>query len=222
VLSAESGLDAITRLSNQPSGELRVTAPAFVTQTGLMDSFAEFATANTGVKIKFNFSDHPRDLIRDEFDIAIRAGRFPDSELMSRNIGRSSRILVASPEYVNNREPPALPENLEEWDWLHFSMRPEKVEMISESGESTSVSCKYRIEVDAAYALNEFALRGLGITPLPENLANRGIRQGTLVRIMPEWSLAPLELHAVWPDRSRRESLTLMFVRFLVDKSANM
>lgn len=221
--AAETGLDAINLMSNQPTGELRVSAPAFVTQTSMMDSFAEFAKANPGVALKFNFSDHSRDLIKDGFDVAIRAGgKLRDSELMSRNIGRADRVLVASPDYVASHQPPSHPSDLEKWDWLHFSMRPERAQLISDTGESASFACKIRIEVDSANALYELAVRGLGLTPLPEHLANRGFRQGELVRVLPQWSLPGLSFHAVWPDRSRRESLTLIFVRFLAGESNNM
>lgn len=220
--AAETGLDAINLISNEPSGELRVTAPAFVTQTGMMDSFAEFAKSNPGVALKFNFSDHPRDLIKEGFDVGIRAGLMQDSELMSRNIGKVDRILVASPEYVAEKKAPVHPKDLEHWDWLHFSMRPEKADFISNDGESATVAYKFHIEVDSAQALYELAVRGLGLTPLPENLAKRGFRQGELVRVIPEWSSAPLELHAVWPDRSRRESLSLIFVRFLASQAGRL
>ena len=66
--------------------------------------------------------------------------------------------------------------------------------------EKTSVSSKFRIEVDSVYALYEFALRGLGVTRLTENLANRGTRKGELVRVLPDWACEPLEFYAVWPD----------------------
>ncbi len=220
--AAETGLDAINLMSNQPTGELRITAPAFVTQTGMMDSFAEFAKSNPGIVLKFNFSDHSRDLISEGFDVAIRAAKLQDSELMSRSIGRADRLLVASPDYIASQQTANHPRDLEKWSWLHFSMRPERAELISEAGESASVECKHRIEVDSAYALYEFAVRGLGLTPLPAHLANRGFQLGELVRVMPEWSVPPIELHAVWPDRSRRESLTLIFVRFLANQSNNL
>jgi len=138
---------------------------------------------------------------------------------MSRKVGQVDRLLVASPAYAASRKIPTHPKDLEQWDWLHLSMRPERAELISKSGETASFACKIHVEVDSVYALSEFAIRGVGITPLPEHLANRGIEQGELIRVLPEWSMPPLEFHAVWPDRSRRESLTLIFIRYLANNS---
>ena len=217
--AAETGLDAINLMSNQPTGELRITAPAFVTQTGLMELFSEFAKTHPGIKLKFHFSDQSQNLIKEGFDVGIRAGFMQDSDLMSRSIGQIKRLLVASPEYVDSKQPPTHPKELEHWDWIHFSQRPERIDMVSDDGENVSLATKFSIEVDSVYALSEFAMHGLGLTRLPENLANRGIEQGELIRVMPEWSFAPLEYHAVWPDRSRRESIVLIFTRFLAGKS---
>jgi len=220
--AAETGLDAISQVSNQPAGELRVTAPAFVTQTGLMDTFAEFAEIYPGVILRLSFSDHPHDLIKEGFDVGIRAGWPKNSEMMSRNIGQADRFLVASPDYVASRPTPRHPSDLESWDWVHFSMRSERMQVMSDAGKSTSIVCKFRIEVDSAYAMYELAIRGMGLTAIPENLARRGFQHGELVQVIPDWSVKPLKFYAVWPDRSRRESLTLIFVRFLAGKSLNV
>ncbi len=217
--AAESGLDEINQMSSQLAGELKVSVPAFVTQTGLMSLFAEFIKSNPSITLTFNFSDHPRDLIKEGFDLGIRAGLLQDSELMSRSIGQTSRLLVASPDYVASKQVPTHPSDLEQWDWLHFSMRPEKIDMVSGGGETVTVNNRYRVEVDSAYALGEFAMLGLGLTALPGNLANRAFRQGDLVHVMPEWSISPLMFNAVWPDRSRRETITLNFIRFLASRS---
>ncbi|MEL7343971.1 MAG: LysR family transcriptional regulator [Pseudomonadota bacterium] len=213
--AAETGLDAINLSSADPQGALRVTAPAFVTQTPLVDRFADFAKAYPKVSLNLDFSDTPRDLIKDGFDVGIRAGWLVDSELMTRNIGRGDRLLVASVSYAGARETPRHPRDLADWDWIRFAMRPDQTELTSPSGEVEHVVGRSSIKVNTADALYEFAMRGLGVTAIPENLARQGISRGDLVHVLADWSLRPLGLHAVWPDQSRRESLTVMFVRFL-------
>lgn len=69
--------------------------------------------------------------------------------------------------------------------------------------------------VNSTGSLYEFALRGLGVTAIPENLACRGFNRGELLHVLPDRSLRPMGPHAVWPGQTRRENLTLLFVRFL-------
>ncbi|MEO0710425.1 MAG: LysR substrate-binding domain-containing protein, partial [Pseudomonadota bacterium] len=59
------------------------------------------------------------------------------------------------------------------------------------------------------------ACRNMGVTILPSFLAKQGIEEGRLIELLPDWHLRELGIFAVWPDKSRRESLTLLFVRFL-------
>lgn len=216
--AVEGGLDAINNQSDTPKGALRITAPAFTTQTDLMDAFSAFAHTHPKVSLSFDFSDAPRDLIRDGFDVAIRAGWLEDSELMTRNIGRAARFLVASPDYVAGRPVPGHPSALEDWDWIRFSIRPDQTNLTNVDGQSVTVLGRSHVTVNSASALYEFAARGIGITSIPENLARRGFQRGELVHVLPEWSLRPLGLHAVWPYQARRENLTTLFVRFLASR----
>ncbi|MFK7962531.1 MAG: LysR family transcriptional regulator [Burkholderiaceae bacterium] len=213
--AAESGLDAIRPTSSEPHGGLRISAPAFLTQTELMDSFARFAKEYPKVSLDFEFSDHPRELIRDGFDVAIRAGWLKDSELLSRNIGMTERLLVASPAYFSSMPKPSHPHDLQAWNWVRFALRPDQVELIGTNGDVVSVVGKSNVVVDSANALYELVLRGLGLSVVPENFAARACEKGDLIHVLPEWSPRPLGLHAVWADQSRRMNLTLMFVRFI-------
>ena len=213
--AAETGLDAISPLSKEPSGALKVTAPAFVTQTELMEDFTRFASAYPKVDLDFDFSDRPSDVIRDGFDVAIRAGWLDDSDLMVRTIGHVDRFLVASPSYFETMPAPKTPSDLETWDWIRFVMRANQTEMTSKDGQVVKVVGKSSVSVNSASALYEFSVRGLGLTAIPEHLACRGFDRGELVHVLPEWTMKPLGLHAIWPNQSRRENLTTLFVRFV-------
>lgn len=220
--AAEMGLDAVNPLSKEPTGSLRVSAPAFIGQTQLMETFAQFIRAYPAVDVSFHFSDHRSDLIGDGFDVAIRAGWLEDSDLMTRKIGHTDRFLVASPSYVASHPEPKAPNDLENWDWIRFEMRPNRTDLTSSDGEVTSVTGQSSVTVNSAEALYEFASHGLGVTAIPEHLACRGFDRGDLVHVLPTWALKPLGLYAVWPNQSRRENLTTVFVRFLAADAATL
>ncbi len=217
--AAEIGIDAVSSTSEAPSGLLRVTAPAFLTQTAMMDAFAAFMRKYPKVEVNLSFSDQTRDLIKDGFDVAIRAGWLVNSEFLTRTIGHIDRTLVASPDYAASKPVPSHPRELESWDWIRFVMRPDQTELTSKTGQTVMVTGKSNVSVNSANALYEFAIRGVGLSAIPDHLARRGFESGDLVHVLPDWSLHPLGLHAVWPDNSRRENLTSLMVRFLADAS---
>lgn len=215
--AAETGLDAINLVSAQPTGDLRITVPAFIMETNMMDAFGEFAKAFPKVVLRMNFSDRSHSLIKDGFDVGVRAGWLSDSELMSRTLCRVNRVLIASPDYVASKPTPQHPKDIENWDWIHFSVRQERVEFIAQDGRSVSTDTRYHIEADSAKATYELAVRSLGLAVIPEMWARRGMQQGEVVQVLPNWFPKQMELRVIWPDRSRRESLTMMFVRWLAE-----
>lgn len=122
---------------------------------------------------------------------------------------------MASPDYLASKPSPSQPSDLEEWDWIRFAMRPDKTELISSQGKAVSVTGQSHVSVNSADALYEFAARGLGVSAIPEHLACRGFDRGDLLPVLPQWSLKPLGIYSIWPGQSRRENLTMIFVRFL-------
>lgn len=107
---------------------------------------------------------------------------------------------------------------MDDWDWIRYRNRPDVTTFTSPDGKEESVTGNAQIEVDSIDAVYHLATLNTGATVLPSFLAERGEVAGTLVRLLPDWRLRPLGIYAVWPDKSRRESLTLLFVRYLAQQ----
>ncbi|MDV7141567.1 LysR family transcriptional regulator [Tropicimonas sp. TH_r6] len=216
--SAETGLNELNALSLEPAGALRVSVPAFMAGSGLSTAIAEFIRLHPHVALSVSYTDYRVDLLSDGFDVNIRAGWLQDSSMMSRKLGDMERVLVAGADYAASRPRPEHPTDLEAWDWIGFAHRPDTEDFFSPEGSSVKVLGQSQLQVDSAEALYHFTRLNLGLTILPSYLAARGEATGAFVRLLPDWGLRPLGLHAVWPDQSRRENLTLLFVRFLADR----
>lgn len=217
--AAEKGLDFVTPSADTPKGLLRASFPAFVTKTALMDTIEEFTAAYPDIMLHLDFSDHQRDLIKEGYDIGIRIGVLKDSELLTRRIGNIPRLLVCSRSYAEGRDMPTRPSEVEAWDWVQFAVRGDQFTLTSADGETAKVKGRGNTTVNSADAVHQLVLRGFGLSPLPENIARKGIEVGDFVHILPDWTLDPLGLHAVWPNRANKENLTMVLVRFLTETS---
>ncbi|MGB3688962.1 MAG: LysR family transcriptional regulator [Jannaschia helgolandensis] len=215
--SAEAGLNEINATMQDPVGALRVSIPAFLSTSDLSTAMAAFIKRYPNVALSLFYSDRRVEIIENGLDLAIKAGSLSDSAMMSRKLGIIPRALVAGAEYASARPVPSRPADMEDWDWIRYQQRSDTIELTSDKGETESVTGRSQIEVDSANALYHFAMQDVGASVLPENLAARGVASGSLVRLLPKWRLGDIDLHAVWPDSSRRETLTLLFVRFLAD-----
>lgn len=215
--NAEAGLDELNAMSDEPVGALRVSLPAFMATGPLSTAVAKFTQRYPNVSLIVSYTDRKMRLIEDGFDLNIRVGWLDDSSMMSRKLAQGQRWLVAGAGYASTRVAPQRPSDLAEWDWILYQQRSDVIEFTAPSGEVEKVKGEGQVAVDSIEALYHFTTLDLGVTVLPSYLAKRGMESGRLVRLLPEWGLRPLGIYAVWPDKTRRESLTLLFARFLVD-----
>lgn len=217
IRSAEAGLNDLNALTIEPVGSLRVSMPAFMSSSGLARAVGEFTRAHSLVSLSVNFSDRPVGLIEAGYDVNIRVGWLDDSAMMSRKLGEEGRMLVAGATYAADRPLPTRPKDLESWDWIGYDQRQDTIAFTAPDGTIEKVTGTSHLRVDSVDALHTFTTQNLGVTVLPDHLAQRGIDHGQLIQLLPDWSLPELGFYAVWPDKSRRESLALLFVRFLAD-----
>lgn len=213
--NAEAGLDELNAMATEPVGALRISVPAFMATGPVSTAIARFADRYPGVSLSVCYTDHKMRLIEDGFDMAVRVGWLDDTSVMSHQLADGQRTLVAGTDYARTRAAPTRPADLEDWDWIRFQNRPDATSFTGPDGAVETVTGKVRVEIDSIDALFHVATQNIGVTVLPSYLAQRGIDAGTLVQLLPAWKLRPLGIYAVWPDQSRRESLTTLFVRFL-------
>lgn len=212
---AEAGLNDLNARQDEPVGALRISLPGFLSSSGLTSYLARFLTQYPQVALTISYTDRRINLIEDGFDMSIRVGWLSDSTMMSRKLGEIERLLVAGLDYAASRPRPCVPGDLESWDWIRFRQRPDKTVLRHRNGDQASVIGRSRLEVDSADAMAHLAQQNMGASVLPAFLAQRGIENGHLVRLLPGWTAEPAGIYAIWPDRSRRDSLTRLLVRFL-------
>ncbi|MEM6385610.1 MAG: LysR family transcriptional regulator [Pseudomonadota bacterium] len=216
--SAEAGLNDISALSVEPVGAIRISIPAFMSSGSLCTAVADFAKLHPNVALSVSYTDNEVGLIDDGFDLNVRVGWLDDSSMMSRKLAVGQRVLVAGRDYASKRSDPKRPADLEDWDWIRYRNRADTTEFTGPDGETEKVTGRAQVEVDSIDALYHLSRQNMGVTILPSYLAERGKEAGNLVHLLPDWKLRELGIFAVWPDKSRRESLTLLFVRFLADQ----
>jgi DNA-binding transcriptional LysR family regulator len=221
IRSAESGLNELNALSEKPVGDLKMTLPAFMETSAVSSAIADFVKHYPEVNLSLSYTDQVVDMLSEGLDLRIRAGvdGIEDSSMMSRKLGKIKRLVVANKQYLTERPYPKHPSELKSWDWIRFEMRPGVIEFISPDHETVSIPENSRISVNSANALKYYVRQGIGISILPENLIENELNSGELIHMLPEWEVKSLECYAIWPDKSRRENLTMLLVRHLVEYS---
>ncbi|MEG2976988.1 MAG: LysR substrate-binding domain-containing protein [Comamonas sp.] len=188
-----------------PSGELRLAAPAGFTQHAA-PALGQWLAAHPALRLRLLMDDTPIDLIQARVDLALRFGNLQDSSWVARHLGRSATVLCASPQWLQaHGSTPQHPAELTQLPWLELS-RNEAVQT-DFLWHNHSTGQEYRLQVlpqmvsNHRSAVQQFCEAGLGIALLSAHDVAASLKNGTLVRLLPDWDMGMLDIWAVTASR---------------------
>lgn len=198
----------------QPSGVLRASLPVDFANTYLAPIIAEFARRYPGIAFDFDLTPRQVDLVSEPFDVAIRMGTPPDSNLIARPLADLQRYLYASPGYIEQFGEPALPADLARHECIGFSTPRGATWTLQKTGESTQVEVGGRFHLNSIGMMRRLSTLGLGITMLAKEIAAEDVARGRLRRVLPEWEGTPIPVYAITETRLL-PAKTQRFIEFL-------
>lgn len=214
-MAHESLLDVVER----PSGTLRVSMPVDLATGYLAPILRDFAAAYPLIRFEFDLTPRRVDLQAEPFDLAIRMGPPPTtpSTLVARQIALVPRYLYAAPSYLEQAPPLAHPNDL-----VHHvlcvaqgAMKQQGVSRTFYRGEeSVEVMIEARFAMNSVGLSRSLAVLGVGIAALDSELTREDVATGRLRRVLPDWSLAPVQVHAITETRLL-PARTRLFIDFL-------
>ncbi|WP_417453658.1 LysR family transcriptional regulator [Kiloniella sp.] len=188
----------------QLNGKLSVLAPTNVSVGILQPMWSEFIRLYPDIQLNLFLSNQTKDIHLGHVDMALRIGPQEDSQLFQKKLGVVSSILVASPEYLTGQGEPVDLTELEAHRILLVNTVPIwKLYQVSKGRFETSgweeIRPRASTVIDDIALAKHLARDGHGIVLLPVSEIEKELKQGTLVRVLPQWQGAQREIFAVWP-----------------------
>ncbi|MCI4592262.1 LysR family transcriptional regulator [Sphingobium sp. BYY-5] len=199
----------------QPSGVLRVSLPVDLATLYLTPIIADFARHYPGITFEFDLTPRRVDLVTEPFDVAIRIGKLEDSGLIARLIGRHSRHLYASPDYIEASGEPATPADLAAHECI--CMPRSSSWPLHRGIETIDVGVSGRFTLNSVGMISALAVNHQGIALLPEKIVAHDLAEGRLRRILPDWQGSAVNIYAVTETRLI-PAKTQRFIEFLSAK----
>lgn len=219
--AVDKGLDQVIGSGEKLMGSLKITMPSAFAHSYFLSHIADFKHAHSKVNIDIRFSDLHYNIVAEGIDLAIRIGNLPDSRLMAKKIATLTPVLMASPAYIASRDVAMSninhPNDIADWDFIAVAQRPINKIFIDEQGQELVLDYKPSLVVDNVEAAQHLACQGLGIASPPAFLYGDRLETGELVQLLPNWSMKPEPVHAVWPPNTQKNSLTKRLVGFLLE-----
>jgi len=197
-------------------GVLRVTAPLVFGRRHITPIVTSFLDAHPAIRVDLVLNDRNVDLVSDGLDVALRIGVLADSSLIARKVGEVRRVLVASPRYLVGCPPLRTPSDLTRHDVIFTSSRSGAVEarFAGSAGDQGDqiVHVAPRLLVNDVEAMLLAVRAGGGIGRALSYQVADDLASGTLVRLLPEFELAPVPVQLVVPSARHLSAKARSFV----------
>lgn len=201
LLEAEQAAALVAEAQSEPHGIIRFSCP-----TGLIEEVSHLVTDFLAMYPKVNLQlvaiDRPVDLIEERIDIALRVRTVLDSDasLTMRSLGKSARILVASPQLAST---------IHEFGQLaslpilstNDGAIPMSWHLENENGDVQEFKFEPRLSCADLSMVRTASIAGLGVALLPDHVCAKAMSEGKLVRVLPNWRGKIGIVHLVFTTR---------------------
>jgi len=201
--AAETAQAELRGQKENPRGHLRVSVSQDFALTYLTAVFADLASRYPEITFELELRPRIVQTIAEGFDVAIRMGELPDSQLIGRKLTSLHHGPYAAPGYLAHVGAVKGPADLSRCECLRMQgpiegkarwtlVRGDRVEKVAIKGRFVANSMRF---------LRQLATMGLGIAVIDDAIARPAVAAGSLVRVLPEWSLPPVPVYALTPSK---------------------
>ncbi|MGO4573773.1 LysR family transcriptional regulator [Microvirga sp. 2TAF3] len=214
---ASASLDRI-----EPRGTLRLNVPLTFGFREIAPALAEFSRLYPSVTVDLGLADRYVDLIEEGWDLAIRIGRLKDSSLIARKLAPCRILVCAAPAYLEAHGTPQTLEDLRHHNCLGYTLSSTTSADRWTFGKDADifVPVKGNLRANNGDALLAAAIAGQGLICQPTFLVGDSLRNGDLVRVLPDYPTYELGVHAVLPSGRQVPAKARAFIEFLADRFA--
>lgn len=207
-----------TTSESQPKGVLRISLPHSFGLRYIAPLIPEFSKRYPELQLELSFSDRRVDLVEEGIDMAIRISGELKTSLIARKLAPVRMSCCASPTYLERHGTPQTPEDLGQHDCITYSYaQTANTWTFLRDGKPFEVQIKGRLRSNSGDLGRLAALDGLGITTLPDFIVCDDLRSGTLIDLMPQSPIPPINVYAVYLPGARRAARIKAMVEYLWD-----
>ncbi len=184
---------------SEPQGRLRITMPVDVGHTLVPSIVKKFTKEFPKVKLELIVTNRRVDLLSESIDLAIRVGNLADSTLRVRKFIETAASMWATPELIKKYGQPQTVKQLEKFPYVRFVIdHPQFIEM-SRGKEKVKLKLVSQIMADDLETVKKLVLNSEGIGLIPNYICEKEENEGSLIRLLPDWTRGKIILSFVYP-----------------------
>ena len=217
ILASLEDADHAARGSRELRGALRVAMPGSFGVREIIPLMPAFLARHPALNVTLLMNDQRQDTLKDGIDLALRLGELADSIAAARLIGRTQRVIVASPAYLKANGMPRTPDDLA----AHAAVvGPAGTNAgtwsFQRDGRKVSVRIDSRLTVSGNEASIAAAVAGIGVVTTALWGCREELAGGSLVQLLPDWSMGEVEAHGMFTPGRRPKPSARALVEYLI------
>ncbi len=201
-----------------PRGLLRISVSTSFGQAQLAAAVADYVRLNPQVSVDLQMLDRTVNLVDERIDLAIRTSNDLDPNLIARKLTVCRSVLCAAPAYLREHPAPQQVDDLSRHNCLTHSYYGKSLWHFTRRGEEIAVPVQGNISANEASTLLSATLAGAGVSLLPTYQAGIHVRQGTLVRLLPDAEPRVMNIYAVYASRKHMPATLRSMLDFLAGR----
>lgn len=218
ILGSLEDADNAVRGSDVLKGVLRIGVASIIASRAIVPRLGAFIALHPELQVEFVVDDRRQDLIQEGIDVAIRFGKLPDSSAIARLIGRWPLIVAAAPAYLQARGAPVTPEELAEHAFVIAGPVAGRELRFRQGDREVLVEPRGQVSINGAEVAVSAVRAGLGIAVASLPAFSEDLDTGALVQLLPDWTLADIEAHALFATGQSPKPAARAFVDHLVEE----
>jgi DNA-binding transcriptional LysR family regulator len=217
ILASLEEADHAARESRELRGSLRIAMPSSFGVREVIPLMPRFLALHPSLNVSLLMSDHRQDTIKDGVDVALRLGELADSSATARLIGRTKRMVVASPAYLKSRGTPKTPADLA----AHAAIvgpagTTAGTWFFQKGGQSVSARIYSRLNVSVNEAAIAAAVAGIGVVTTALWGCRAELASGSLIQLLPDWKMSEVEVHGMFTPGRPPKPAARALVEYLI------
>lgn len=209
----------VQEVTLRPRGHLRISAPVVFGRLWMGKLVHLLLERYPELTVDLSVTNRFVDLVEEGMDLAIRIGSLSDSRIIARRLCTNLRVLVASPTYIAQHGMPQHPNDLVNHECIVYTSfpRPREWKLLGPDG-LVSVQVSGRFAANNAEIITDTAKQGRGITLGATLSIGAALLSGELVRVLPQYTLEPSAVFAVYPSARQLSSKVRAAVDFMAEQ----
>ena len=219
--AAQSAHDLVDHLSEQPRGLIRVSLPVSIAQHEMTKILPNFLKQYPEIKVQLMVTNRRVDIINEGIDLAlrVRSSLDDDPSLVIRKFENIEQHLFASQAYLNEFGSIKKPEELSNHRILSMVDEHTDQQLVLHDSNNKSLKVKVSPVVMGSdlLMLAQLASDNCGVALLPDSIVEDYIKDGRLVKVLPDWNAPHGIFHVVYPSRRGLLPAVRVFIDYLVE-----